>query len=103
MKEIHIGQQVKLILETKGISVTEFARRINKSRENVYSIFTRKSIDTGLLSKISEVLEYDFFKPLSKTYKAMESELQEVKEQNEMLKEYTSFLKNKSKSDSISD
>jgi hypothetical protein len=35
MKEIHIGQQVKLILETKGISVTEFARRINKSRENV--------------------------------------------------------------------
>jgi hypothetical protein len=94
---------VKLILETKGISVTEFARRINKSRENVYSIFTRKSIDTGLLSKISEVLEYDFFKPLSKTYKAMESELQEVKKQNEMLKEYTSFLKNKSKSDSISD
>ena len=103
MGEIHIGQQVKLILETKGISVTEFARRINKSRENVYSIFTRKSIDTGLLSKISEVLEYDFFKPLSKTYKAMESELQEVREQNEMLKEYTSFLKNKSKSDSISD
>jgi hypothetical protein len=92
MGEIHIGQQVKLILETKGISVTEFARRINKSRENVYSIFTRKSIDTGLLSKISEVLEYDFFfKPLSKTYKAMESELQEVREQNEMLKEYANF------------
>ena len=103
MEEIHIGQQVKLVLETKGISITEFAKRINKSRENVYSIFTRKSIDTGLLSKISEVLEYDFFKPLSKTFKAMESELQEVKEQNEMLKEYTSFLKNKSKSDSISD
>ena len=43
MEEIHIGQQVKLVLETKGITVTEFAKRINKSRENVYSIFTRKA------------------------------------------------------------
>jgi transcriptional regulator with XRE-family HTH domain len=97
MEEIHIGQQVKLVLEKKGISITEFAKRINKSRENVYSIFTRKTIDTGLLTKISEVLEFDFFKPLSKTYKAMESELQEVREQNEMLKEYANFLKGKGK------
>ena len=52
MEEIHIGQQVKLVLETRGITVTEFAKRINKSRENIYSIFTRKSIDTGLLAKI---------------------------------------------------
>jgi hypothetical protein len=50
-----------------------------------------------LLTKISEVLEFDFFKPLSKTYKAMESELQEVREQNEMLKEYANFLKGKGK------
>ncbi len=97
MEEIHIGQQVKLVLETRGITVTEFAKRINKSRENVYSIFSRKSIDTNLLSKISEVLEYDFFKPLSKTYKAIESELQEVREQNEFLKEYANFLKSKQK------
>ena len=97
MEEIHIGQQVKLVLETKGISITEFAKRINKSRENVYSIFSRKSVDTSLLTKISEVLEFDFYKPLSKTYKAMESELQEVREQNEMLKEYANFLKGKGK------
>jgi transcriptional regulator with XRE-family HTH domain len=97
MEEIHIGQQVKLVLETKGISVTEFARRINKSRENVYSIFTRKSIDTSLLSKISEVLEFDFYKPLSNSYKEMESELNELREQNEFLKEYVNFLKGKLK------
>ena len=97
MEEIHIGQQVKLVLESKGITVTEFAKRINKSRENVYSIFTRKSIDTNLLSKISEVLEYDFFKSLSKTYKTIESELQEVREHNEFLKEYANVLKAKQK------
>lgn len=97
MEEIHIGQQVKLVLESKGITVTEFAKRINKSRENVYSIFTRKTIDTGLLSKISEVLEFDFFKILSKSYVQIETQLQQVQEQNEMLKEYTSFLKNQTK------
>ncbi|MBU3658419.1 MAG: helix-turn-helix transcriptional regulator [Flavobacteriales bacterium] len=103
MEEIHIGQQIKVVLETRGITVTEFAKRINKSRENIYSIFTRKTIDTGLLTKISEVLEFDFFKPLSKSYGEIETELQQVREQNEILKEYTSFLKNKSKSEPIGD
>ena len=95
MEETHIGQQIKLVLETKGISVTEFARRINKSRENIYSIFTRKSIDTGLLAKISEVLDYDFFKPFSTSYSQIERQLHSVCEENEMLKEYASLLKQK--------
>ena len=97
MVDNHIGQQIKIVIEQKGITITEFAKRINKSRENVYSIFTRKTIDTGLLTVISEVLDYDFFKNLSKTFKAIESELQEVREQNEFLKEYANFLKGKGK------
>lgn len=93
MEEIHIGQQIKSVLDTKGISVTEFARRINKSRENIYSIFTRKSIDTNLLLNISEVLDYDFFKPFSKSYIQVENQLLIAKEENQMLKEYASLLK----------
>lgn len=93
MVEIHIGKQVKLVLEAKGISVTEFAKRINKSRENVYSIFNRKSIDTGLLIKISEVLEFDFFRPLSKSYAELEQTVQVLMEENELLKDYNSLLK----------
>lgn len=58
---IHIGQKIKVIVEKRGITVSEFGRRINKSRENVYSIFKRKSIDTTLLESISEVLEHNFF------------------------------------------
>jgi len=97
MVDNHIGQQIKIVIEQKGITITEFAKRINKSRENVYSIFTRKTIDTGLLAVISDVLDYDFFKNLSETYKAIESELQEIREQNEFLKEYANFLKGKQK------
>ncbi|MCU0434453.1 MAG: hypothetical protein MUC87_13450 [Bacteroidia bacterium] len=40
---------------------SEFARRINSTPQNVYSIFKRESIDTDLLWEISRVLNYDFF------------------------------------------
>ena len=97
MVDNHIGQQIKIVIEQKGITITEFAKRINKSRENVYSIFTRKTIDTGLLTVISEVLDYDFFKNLSKTYDELEKKMKLLEEQNEMLKEYANFLKGKGK------
>ena len=40
---------------------TELARRINTSKQNVYGIFNRTSIDTALLTKLSRVLDFDFF------------------------------------------
>jgi transcriptional regulator with XRE-family HTH domain len=93
MAEIHIGEQIKTVLVTKGISVTEFAKRINKSRENIYSIFTRKTIDTGLLQTISRVLEYDFFMHLSLSHYTLEEEIQLLKEENKLLKDYNKLLK----------
>lgn len=61
MKDVHIGKHIHTVFISKGLTVTEFAKRINKSRENIYHVFNRKSIDTDLLLKISEILEYDFF------------------------------------------
>jgi len=57
----HIGREIKTVFEESGLSKSEFARRINKSRETIYDIFERQSIDTGLLKAISEVLKHDFF------------------------------------------
>jgi transcriptional regulator with XRE-family HTH domain len=56
----NFGAEIKKVLKEKGMTVSEFARRINKSRENAYDIFRRKSLDTDLLSIISQVLDYDF-------------------------------------------
>ncbi|MFH2142880.1 MAG: hypothetical protein ABIJ97_10685 [Bacteroidota bacterium] len=50
------------MVKEKGLSVTEFGKRINTHRRNVYDIFKRESVDTELLQKISKVLEHDFFK-----------------------------------------
>jgi hypothetical protein len=59
--EIHIGNQIKTRLLETGMSKSEFARRINKTSQNVYDIFERKTIDTGLLTVISKTLEFNFF------------------------------------------
>jgi transcriptional regulator with XRE-family HTH domain len=88
-----IGAQIRGVIEKRGMTVTEFASRINKSRENAYSIFNRKTIDTSLLKLISEVLEYDFFKQMSPSYQQLEAELEKVKAENSLLKDYNALLK----------
>ncbi len=91
--EQHIGAQIRGVIEKRGMTVTEFASRINKSRENAYSIFNRKTIDTSLLQLISEVLEFDFFRQLSPSYKTLEAEFEKIKAENAMLKDYNALLK----------
>ncbi len=90
---IHIGNKIKSIVSKKGMTVSEFSRRIHKSRENVYSIFKRKTIDTGLLTTISKVLEYDFFQ----YYTSLSSEFQKLKDENQTLKEMVKFFQSKKK------
>jgi transcriptional regulator with XRE-family HTH domain len=58
---IHIGKKVKEELYAQGISVTVFAKKISRSRNVVYDIFERESIDTNLLNKIAKILNVDFF------------------------------------------
>jgi hypothetical protein len=62
---MHIGQKIKEVLEQRQKPVTWLSREINCERTNVYNIFSRKDISTGLLQKIATILEYDFFKELS--------------------------------------
>ena len=59
--EIHIGKEIEKIYESSGMKLSEFAKRINTSTRNVYSIFERPEIKTDQLFKISKVLNHDFF------------------------------------------
>jgi len=53
-------------MEQKHRSVIWVARQISCERTNVYNIFARADINTSLLRQLSIILEYDFFKDLSK-------------------------------------
>ncbi|OFY63773.1 MAG: hypothetical protein A3H98_06800 [Bacteroidetes bacterium RIFCSPLOWO2_02_FULL_36_8] len=57
----HIGEKIKTVVEKRGITKAELARRLNMSSTNIHKIFNRKSIDTGLLTSLSKELEFDFF------------------------------------------
>lgn len=93
LMEQPIGIQIREVVEKRGMTVTEFAKRINKSRENAYSIFSRKTIDTGLLKLISEVLEFDFFKQYSSDYHILEIAYSHNLSENKMLRDYNLLLR----------
>ncbi len=76
MKAVHVGSLVKLRLVQLGMTKAEFARRINKTPQNIHDLLTRESMDTKLLMTISEVLNYNFFKafmPENKVEKELKS------------------------------
>jgi transcriptional regulator with XRE-family HTH domain len=59
--EVVIGQKIKEVFENSGIKIGDFADKLGMVRQNVYRIFERTHIDTGLLIRISQLLEHDFF------------------------------------------
>lgn len=88
---IHIGKKIKDVFTRKGMKTNEFARRLNKSRENIYSIFKRETIDTGLLTEISKVLEHDFFQ----YFTPLKTEVEELRREVSLLKEMHGIVKKK--------
>lgn len=58
---IHIGQEIEARINQLNITASEFARRIDTSKQNVNRILKKESIDTATLQKYCEVLDFNFF------------------------------------------
>lgn len=67
-----IGELIRKKVYQKNMSVVNFAEQICYTRENVYKIFKRNSIDIDLLARISKVLDHNFFADLAENYKLAE-------------------------------
>lgn len=59
--KIHIGSHIKSVAVEKKVRSTELAKMINTSKQNVYGIYKRASIDVVMLLEISKALNYNFF------------------------------------------
>jgi len=66
--DIHIGSIIRTRAKFIRMGPTELGRRLGTSKQNVYGIFKRDSIDTELLHRIGTILEQDFFILLSKMH-----------------------------------
>lgn len=58
---IYIGKIIEEELRRQERTVTWLSRKIHCDRRNIYDIFSRSSIDTDLLYKLSLALNKDFF------------------------------------------
>ena len=64
-EELHIGNVIREVLKQQGRSITWLGKQLGCSRQNIYKILRRNWIYTDMLLKISELLDYDFFKCFS--------------------------------------
>ncbi len=62
MKNVHIGQIIKMEMKRQGRSVNWLAEQIFCEKSNIYKLFHRESIDLYQLMRISEVLNHNFLK-----------------------------------------
>lgn len=86
---VHIGNKIKQVAKAKKIKLTDLSKSISTSRNNLYNIFERKSIDTDLLLKVSRVLDHDFFQ----YYTPLKSEVEKLRDDVSLLKEMIELLK----------
>jgi len=61
MATVEIGQKIKEVFDQRQVKLTDFADELGTVRQNVYRIFKKRHLDTGLLLKISQVLNHNFF------------------------------------------
>lgn len=73
--QINIGKMIEEELRRQERSVTWFSRKLHCDRRNVYDIFTRNYIDTGLLYRISLILHIDFFAYFFNSLKELDNQL----------------------------
>ncbi|MEO6883517.1 MAG: hypothetical protein ABI199_05790 [Bacteroidia bacterium] len=86
---VDIGKIIQEQFQKSELTVTEFAKKIHTTRENVYNIFRRKSMDCDLLQKISKVLNHNFFDyyQIAKSAKINKVDIQLLQKNNLILEE----------------
>lgn len=66
---VAIGEIIKQELKNQGKTSVWLAEELSCHRTNVYKIYNRNTIDSGMLFHISKLLKVDFFKYFSEALK----------------------------------
>ena len=71
---LHIGENIFLVMSQNGVSKAELARMLNIKPQSVDYLLKRKSIDTDTLYNISVALDFDF----SKFYRINQTDSEQI-------------------------
>ena len=86
----HRGEIIRKAVYNSGLTITEIAKSIGKSRKWMYLMFENSNVSLDLVLKIGKIIRYDFtadFKELS-TSARIKSESFVATEENETNAEY---------------
>ena len=65
---IHIGHIIQAQLKTDQRSVGWLSREIGCTRNHVYKIFNKPSLDSDLILRISKAMHFNFFQYYSRAF-----------------------------------
>ena len=63
-KKIHLGKLIQTFVKENNINSAELARKIGKTRQNIYDLYKRDDMEVKLFLTISEVLNHNFFEDI---------------------------------------
>lgn len=94
---VQIGSRVQEVFESRNMKLSDLADQLGTVRQNVYRIFKKKDLDTGLLIKVSEVLGHNFFHyyktPEPAVDHPLDKELGDTRAQLELARKEIDYLK----------
>ena len=61
INDIHIGSRIKAVLKQQGRTTVWLASQIPCTPNHLYKVYANASINTELLKRISDILDYNFF------------------------------------------
>ena len=73
-EKMHIGKLIRDKLNENGQSASWLARKVHCDRSNFNKILKKNHMDTPLLLRISEVMDFDFFRYYSHLINSQEQE-----------------------------
>jgi hypothetical protein len=94
---MHVGKRIKERAEELQIAAPTLAKMVQTTKQNMYSVFKRESVDTELLTRIGKALKFNFFAWLADNedlgtfeeqgqYGISQKEISKIKEENDRLK-----------------
>ena len=69
IKKLHIGKIVKDYVLVNKVNTSELARKVGKTKQNLYDFYKREDVEVKLLLAISEALKHDFFEDIKPSKK----------------------------------
>ena len=81
-EKIHLGKLIQTFVRENHINSTELARKIGKTRQNVYDLYKRDDMEVKLFLTISEVLNHNFLDdiyPLKKDHSTIDKVFEVLK------------------------